>query len=99
MPRYTLRTLPQFSLSGVMWAVLWLGVSLAVWRLPFGWHGIPGIHGIALDILQMCLIFVPITTAIGALFSHAVRGAVIGSALFMCWVAWGIFALSLWGGT
>jgi hypothetical protein len=93
--RYSLRTLPQFRLAGVMLAVFWLCVCFAAWGLPK--H--IGPTSLAGTIALAALKYITIPTAIGALFGFAWRGFVIGSVLFLGLLAWSFYALLTWGGT
>jgi len=45
------------------------------------------------------VLFVSLPAAIGSLLGRALRGALIGFALFVLFVGWIVFALNNWGGT
>jgi hypothetical protein len=91
--RFRLLTLPQFKLSGVMLAVVWLGVCFLGWRLPEDLN-MPGLMPtVAVSVMR----YVTIPTAIGALFGYAWRGLFVGIVLWFCWLAWGLFMFSIYG--
>jgi len=76
--RYRLCTLPQFTLSGAMLAILWLSVCFAAWRVETNL----GMQGLWAPLLVNAFRYVPIPTAIGALFGHTMRGFFAGVALY-----------------
>jgi len=91
--RYRLRTLPQISLSGIFLVVLWLSVCFAAWRIDPSWFAVgPGLP--IGEWLFNSLRFFPVPTAIGALFGYAWRGFVVGIGLYVCLLAFALFAFA-----
>ena len=83
--------LPQLSLSGIMWAIFWLSVCFAAWRVDPVWLAAPGP---AVDWMFNSLRYFTVPTAIGALFGYAWRGFVIGIVLYVCLIAVVLFAMA-----
>jgi hypothetical protein len=71
----------QISLKGILWATYWIAVCIVAWRARHPWRG-PGEPGYWFYFATMSFRFVPIPTAIGALFGHPWRGAAVGIALY-----------------
>ena len=59
----------------------------------------PAKYGVVVYFTMLGFRFFPIPIAIGALFGYAWWGAAIGIGLFFVFVAWVLFAMSLWSGT
>jgi hypothetical protein len=85
--------LPQFTMAGILWAVFWLSVCFAAWRVDPSWFAAgPGLP--IGEWLFNSLRFFPVPTAIGALFGHTLRGFIIGIALYVCLLAFAFFAMA-----
>ena len=75
--------LPQFTMAGILWAMLWLAVCFAAWRVDPDWLAAgPGLP--IGEWLLSSLRFFPVPTAIGALFGHTLRGFIVGVVLYAC---------------
>jgi hypothetical protein len=86
--------LPQFKLAGILWALSWLSVCFAAWRIDPGWFE----TGPGLPIgpwLFQSLRFFPVPTAIGALFGHTMRGFIVGIVLYIGLLAFAFVALAM----
>ena len=85
--------LPQFTLAGILWAVFWLAVCFAAWRInpPLSIQG-PVLPWAIL--IMHSFRFFTIPTAIGALFGHTLRGFIVGIVLYLCMVALEFVALA-----
>jgi hypothetical protein len=82
--------LPQFKLAGILWAIFWLSLSFAAWRIePPTWI-LDGLREPWAHFLLNGFRIALIPTAIGALFGYTFRGFLIGVALYI-----GLMALLL----